>query len=166
MNRTRLSAFIWIFFLFLAQNTFLSSWPSRSFPALLVTGTVFYGVFEGPVFGLFAGLYAGFFLDVLGTGRLGIEAAVWGTLGLLAGLVSAKIFRESFFTRFLLTPLAGYTAALSNLAVLKCTMPEERLDFSVLGEAFHFWELAFTACLAPLVFGLLKRVSFIPKRRR
>jgi len=165
VTKTRFLAFIWIFLLFLIQNAVFSAWAGRPFPIFLVMGVVFYGLFEGPFFGLAAGLYAGIFLDVMGTGKLGAQMAILGFLGMFAGFVSTKIFRESLFTQILLTSLVSYLVNLLNLAILQIMLPDEHLSFSVIQEAFHFWELAVTAILTPPIFDILRRVSFIPKHR-
>lgn len=165
MNKTRFLAFIWIFLLFLIQNGF-DFMLAHSLPPLLVIGIIFYALVEGPLFGLVIGAYAGFFLDLFGIGKIGNEMILFSVLGVLSGLASSKLFRESLLTQLLLPTLGNYFASLMNLVLFKIKIQEAWFDAALLGEAFMPWHLLLTAALSPILFSVLKNVSFVKAERR
>ena len=160
----RIFAFLWLFVIFLAENTLRFMFPDHV-PPLLVSGVVFYALLEGPLFGLVIGCYAGFFLDLLGIGKIGYEMAVLGGIGCLSGVIASQIFRESVLTESVL-PVAGvYLAALLNLVIFKMAAGSGELTFGIFQEAAAWPQLVLMAFVSPLIFKFLKKVSFArPKR--
>ena len=158
-------SFIWIFFLFLIQNT-LDTVFACPLPPLLLIGVIFYALTEGPFFGFVIGCAAGFFLDLFGIGRIGTEMVFFGTLGALSGLAAAKIFRESLLTQILLPTLSHFIATFCNLLIFKMMLHEEWALFDLFKEALLNPQLLLTAALSPFIFRFLKRVSFIHAHQR
>ncbi len=158
-------SFIWIFFLFLIQNT-LDTVFACPLPPLLLIGVIFYALTEGPFFGFVIGCAAGFFLDLFGIGRIGTEMVIFGTLGALSGLAAAKIFRESLLTQILLPTLSHFIATFCNLLIFKMMLHEEWALFDLFKEALLNPQLLLTAALSPFIFRFLKRVSFIHAHQR
>jgi len=71
-------------------------------PDILLACVVFFGLFLGPAAGFEAGLAAGIFKDIFALDFFWMNALILGVTGLLAGAVSAKFFKESKRTEFLL----------------------------------------------------------------
>ena len=164
MNKTRLLAFLWIFILFLIQNG-LQFVTFGKWPLLILIGVIFYALLEGPLFGLVIGGFAGFLMDLSGTGRFGLEMMIFGSLGVLAGLTASKIFRESLMTQLLLPALGNYFVSFINLAILLVLSREDKSVFWLMQEAFLLRDLFFIALASPVVFWILKKVSLIQRER-
>ena len=164
MNKTRFLAFFWIFLFFLAQNAAHLVFPGVSVP-LVLAAVVFYALLEGVSFGFLAGCFAGFFLDLLGIGRIGQEMAVFGCLGVFSGLVASKIFRESLFTQIVLPAFGSYFVTFSNLAILRLASGEGSVGWGIFWDALVWPQLLLTAALAPFIFRFLKKVSIIRGER-
>jgi rod shape-determining protein MreD len=61
---------------------------------------VFFGLFLGPSAGLESGVAAGLLNDMFALDFFGINALTYGLSGLVAGLLSTKVFKESKKTEF------------------------------------------------------------------
>lgn len=163
MSKTKTAAFIWIFALFLFQNTLIFIWPGWV-PPLLVTGVIFYALTEGPLFGLILGCFAGFFLDLMGVGPLGAEMAVFGILGFVCGSASSKVFRDSAIVQALL-PAAGYYLVNSlNLLLFHLKNGDSIAPLTLFGSALDWPQIIFIAGSSPFIFSFLKQVSFLKKQ--
>lgn len=71
-------------------------------PDLMLICVIFFGMFLGTGAGLESGLVGGALTDIFTLDFFGINMFVFGTTGLLAGILSAKFSRESTRTRVLL----------------------------------------------------------------
>lgn len=71
-------------------------------PDLILILVVFFGLFLGPSAGIETGLAAGFLEDIFVTDIFGINALALGLAGLIAGLISTKVYREAGATQFFL----------------------------------------------------------------
>ena len=71
-------------------------------PDILLIFVVFIGLFFGPGPGLEAGIAAGFGKDLFAFDNFGANAFILGIVGVIAGAINTKIFRESGLTRSLL----------------------------------------------------------------
>lgn len=163
MSRTRIAAFLWIFALFLFQNTLIFIWPGWV-PPLLVTGVIFYALTEGKFFGLVIGCFAGFFLDLMGVGALGAEMAVFGVLGFICGSISSKVFRDSAIVQALL-PAAGYTlVSVLNLLLFHLKNGDTVAPLTLFLSALDWPQIILIAGSSPLVFLFLKKFSFLKKQ--
>ena len=160
MNETRWAAFIWVSFFFFFQNSLAFLLPFA--PPLLLIAVVFYALYEGPGFGAVIGCYAGLFLDVLGTGRLGPHMALYAASGALSGLAASAFFRESLLIRSALPPAFHYLTTLVMLTLFRWGTASER---SVFIEAFLPGQLIVTAVLSPFLFRFLARHSLVKGSR-
>lgn len=113
----------------------------------MICAVVFYALSEGADFGLVAGLWAGFLLEVFVVGKFGFQMALWGAAGFFTGFLSTKIFPESFPAQLFVPLLAQTFVSGMNLCLRGrwCVDPGE---------------LLMTAFCAPILFHLL------PRRRR
>lgn len=143
MSGKRLNAFFWVFALFLLQNALNGLFPGKT-PPLLAVGVVFFALTEGPSFGLALGCFGGMFLELFAVGRLGSEIAAMGSLGLLSGFASTKLFRDSLLTQLLLpaSALAAVSFARAAVTGRPASTP---------------WDLAWAAAVSPFLFAFLKK---------
>lgn len=72
-------------------------------PDLVLVFVIFFSVFLGAGRGLETGVVAGLLKDIFSIDVFGMNALVLGLTGLAAGYLSAKFFRESKRTHFLMT---------------------------------------------------------------
>ena len=158
MNRSRVLAFLWIFIFFLLQNGLQFALPDRV-PLLLLIGVVFYGLSEGPLFGFLLGLYAGFFMDIFGVGKLGLQMAFFGSLGLLSGYAKSKVFSESLLTAILFPALAYYLLSCLNFMTIRIFFEGGAEAPAIFREALSIPALIGMAVLSPFVFSFLHRFT-------
>ena len=71
-------------------------------PDLLVLLVVFFAIFFGPGAGAEAGFVAGLFKDTYSLDIFGVNIVLLSLTGLIAGMLSPKLFRESKLTQLLL----------------------------------------------------------------
>ncbi len=159
MSKPRVLAFLWIFIFFLLQNGLQFVLPDRA-PLLLLIGVVFYGLSEGPLFGLLLGLYAGFFMDIFGVGKLGLQMAFFGSLGLLSGYAKSKVFSESLLTAILFPALAYYLLLCLNFITTRIFFEGGAEAPAVFREALSIQALILMAILSPFIFSFLHRFTF------
>ncbi len=136
--------------------------PDRA-PLLLLIGVVFYGLSEGPLFGLLLGLYAGFFMDIFGVGKLGLQMTFFGSLGLLSGYAKSKVFSESLLTAILFPAVAYYLLLCLNFITTRIFFEGEAPAPAVFREVLSIQALILMAVLSPFIFLFLRRFSL---RRR
>ena len=144
-----MTAIIWVFLFFMFQNAIALVLGHHSLPLVLVVVT-YYALGEGPVFGAGLGLFAGFLLDLLGVGKLGLQTGEMGLLGLLSGFFSVNLFRESLLTQTLLPAALTVFLTLVNGAVIRFYFHEDHHFFS--------WDWLWIAGASPFVFNFLKKV--------
>ena len=164
-NKTRLVALVWVFVLFLIQNGLHTLFADQA-PWVLLAGVLFYSMLEGPLFGLLIGCYAGFFLDLFGTGSFGISMAIFGFMGLLSGVSGAKLFSESPVTQVLIPTAACYLVLWLNLLIYRMAIQGDAFSFKFFMDAFLPWQLTLMAVSSPVVFVCLKKLSLNKRRRR
>lgn len=150
-SKTRVFALGWIFVFFLFQNTLNLIFPPN-FKFLLV-GVVFYSLIEGAFFGAVLGAAAGLFVDFFGPSVPGPHSLILGLAGAVSGFTASKIFKDSFFNRWILPSLMGFFVDLGG--GLSLTADGLRL----LGFA------VFTVLISPPLFFFLERVSGVKKSR-
>lgn len=164
-NRQSYLAPVWILALFLLQNS-LQFLLSDSVPWIVLSGVLFYGMQEGPIFGCLVGGYAGFFPDLFGTGPLGVSMAVFGGLGYLAGVVGSKLFSESVVTQVMLSTAAYIVAVCLHLLIHGVFLQGQIFSFVLFREAFRPVPIALMAAASPIIFAYLKKGSSSGRRRR
>ena len=150
-----------MFALFLAQNTLVYIFPEKA-PALILIGALYYSLFEGAASGFVAGAWGGLLLDLFSQGRPGFFTAAFAVSGGLCGIVSSKIFEDSWLTEIILPFLSLYVVFLTqHLFIL--VRAEEPITLSAVSGAFLPWPLLTTAICAPWVFSRLRKLS--PRQR-
>ncbi len=70
--------------------------PGQIIPDLVLILVVSFGLLRGSDQGLFFGLFAGFFLDLLSGGIIGVQALSKMILGFASGFMEKNIFKDSF----------------------------------------------------------------------
>ena len=162
-SSTRLWSFFWIFLLFLLQNTLHFIFPFEIFPFLLV-GVIFYALSEGPFFGWVIGSYAGFFLDLLGIGRIGPQVCLYGFVGAFSGWSASTLFRDSLWTQILFPVVLNAALLILTPLVLQDFLWEER-GFIFFSTGAEWRSMLLALFLSPWLFRFLKAVSFAPRER-
>ncbi len=165
MSSARVWAFIWVFIFFLIHNTLLFVFP-LPVPSLVLITVIFYGLYEGPLFGLALGIAAGFLLDLFGAGRMGAEMMLYGAIGWLCGNTAKNIFRESTLTQFFLAAFGAYFLILGNTLIFKGGFDRETAGFHLIREAFLPIPIFATAVASPYFFRYFRKVSFVRSERR
>ncbi len=166
LSSSRTAAFFWTFIAFMLQNAAVWVFPERV-PQLLLLNVIFYGFIEGASFGFILGLFAGILMEIFGTGRLGLDIFLSGGLGFFSGLLSSKIFPESFFTKVFFPSAALFLFCLLHIAASLGGPGGQEISVSEwFGEAWKSAHPFLTAVLAPFFFEFLGKVSFVRKTRR
>jgi cell shape-determining protein MreD len=166
LSSTRTAAFFWTFVFFIFQNALASVFPEHT-PQLLLLNVIFYGFIEGASFGLVLGLFAGLLMEIFGTGRLGFDIFLAGGLGFFSGMVSSKIFPESFFTKAFFPSVASFVFCLLQLSVSAQAPGADVMTFTGwLAEGWSGSHPLLVAVTAPFFFEFLGKVSFVQKTRR
>ncbi len=137
--------------------------PGNIIPDLILIMVISYGLLRGPDEGLFFGLAAGLFLDLVAGGVIGIQMLSKTAAGFAAGLLEKTIFKDN-----LLVPVI---AALVGTLVLESLNVFMHLSFH---GNYNFWMLLISAIIplalynavfAPFIYRLfLKMERFIAER--
>lgn len=149
--------------LYLVQNAVHYALPEAP-PALVLIGVIYIALYDGALAGAAAGLWAGALLELLAPGRFGPFIVPYTAAGLLTGLLSGQLFRDSLPTQIILPAfwaffmtagahLAGGSAQSDDPGVLAA------LGLSILSPGW-LW----TAVAAPFVFRALARLRPDAKR--
>lgn len=162
MFSSRLASLFWVFLLFLTENALVYIFPEKA-PALVLIGVLYYSLFEGAASGFMAGAWGGLLLDLFSQGRPGFFTAAFAASGGLCGIVSSKIFEDSWLTEVILPSLSLYAVLLVRYFLL-LWRAEEPLSLAVISGAFLPWPLLTTALSAPWIFTRLRKLS--PRQRR
>jgi len=100
-------------------------------PDLLVLLVVFFAIFFGSGAGIEAGFIAGLLKDLYSLDIFGMNIILLSLTGLIAGMLSPKLFRESKLTQFLLVFVSSvlymiihYFASSLILKITYVTLPE------------------------------------------
>lgn len=165
MNKVRLWAFFWVFVFFLVHNGLLFLFPFP-LPALVLIAVIYYGLYEGPTFGLCLGAAAGFLFDLFGAGRMGPEMLLYGAIGWTSGATAKNIFRESFLTQFWLAGLSAYFLMAGNALFFEGGLEHGSAAVSALTGAFRPLPILATSAVSVLFFRHFRKVSFVRSERR
>ena len=164
MSKARFFAFVWVFVLFLLQNTLNYFFPGKC-PSFLLVAVIFYSLREGAVFGLLLGAAAGFLLELFGQGGFGFWMLNLAAVGALSGYVSSKIFQDSLLTEIFLPGIAFYFSTLAEIIFLQLRAGSFS-GWEAIGRAFLFWPLLGTLLFSPVIFAWLQNVSGRNRLRR
>ncbi len=123
-------------------------------PNFILIGVICYALTNGPLIGMIVGAFGGFFLDILGTTTLGFSVFSYALSGLIVGLMSTRIFRESFLTEILLPCFCYYGVTIFEVISVKYQAGES-VGAEVLLEGFLLWPFLATMAVSPLIFSLL-----------
>jgi len=147
------------------QATWLTSLnlPGNIVPDLILIMVISYGLLRGPDEGLFFGLAAGLFLDLVAGGVIGIQTLSKTAAGFTAGLLEKTIFKDN-----LLVPVI---AALAGTLIFESFSLLMQLSFH---GNYNYWLLLISAIIplalynavfAPFIYRLfLKMEHFITER--
>ena len=128
----RYSLYIMMIAAFLIQLLFLDHIKiAGAKPDLLVLLVVFFAIFFGPGTGARTGFVAGLFKDTYSLDIFGVNIVLLSLLGLIAGMLGPKLFRESKLTQGLLVFVSSalymtihYFASYLILKITYVTLPE------------------------------------------
>ncbi len=101
----------------------------NSKPDLLLLSVVFFGLFFGKGVGLESGLVAGFLEDLFTFDIFWINTFILGMVGLLAGFLNTKFFKESKATQALLVFTCTAFSMLSHFVIVSFFMKSLKLTF-------------------------------------
>lgn len=155
-TRGRLPAYIVVFLLFIAEATILNKLKICGVrPDLLLVTTVFFGFHFGVTRGAEIGFIAGLLKDTLTVGAFGINTFSFLAIGILAGCLKNKLFKENLLSQFFFSFLAVYLLACVHFLSLG--------EMARSGAAGQFWSAVFrkglyTAFLAGPLFLLLAKI--------
>ena len=152
----RYSLYIILIAAFLIQLLFLDHIKIASAkPDLLVLLVVFFAIFFGPGTGAEAGFVSGLFKDTYSLDIFGVNIVLLSLTGLIAGMLSPKLFRESKLTQVLLVfassvlyMIIHYFVSSLILKITYVTLPEYLYGL-ILPSSFY------TATLSIIIFPAL-----------
>jgi len=156
MEKSRTVIYITLFILFFLELVTLNK--LRFFgvrPELLLIFTIFFGFHFGIARGLEIGLVCGLLKDTFGMANLGINIFSFLLVGLLAGFLKNKIFKENFITQFLLSAGAVCLVSVIHLFYIKAILHY--------GMEAEFWGITlrkglYTALITPIFFVIFTGV--------
>ena len=160
-REVRLSGILWLVASMFLENTIQSFFYFQK-PPLVIFIVVYLGLSQGASYGMVAGVAAGFLLDLLGPGKIGVEMFVLGFIGAVSGYATSVFSRESTVTRVCMAVAAVLCFNLMNF--LFYASPESETKVAALAESFRWSELVFILVVAPLVFTLLDRMAYVRKK--
>lgn len=150
--------------LYLIQNAVHYALPAAP-PALILIGVIYVALHEGAVSGAAAGLWAGSLLELLTPGRFGPFIVPYTAAGLLTGLLSGQLFRDSLPTQIVLSGFwALFMTAGAHLAGSGSIQADDPDTLAALGLSVLSPGWLWTAAAAPLVFNALNRLRTPFKR--
>ena len=98
----RAAVYAAIFILFFLEMTVFNALKILGVrPELLLAATIFFAFNFGPVGGLEAGFVSGVLKDIFSTTAFGVNAFSFLLVGLLAGFLKNRLFKENFIMQFL-----------------------------------------------------------------
>ena len=127
-------------------------------PDLLLVLVVFVGLFFGSGAGLEAGIAAGLGKDMFAFDYFGTNAFLMGLVGVVAGAINTKIFRESGFTRILLVFFFCASGMYARALLSRFVFRSESLDIPEYTYFSVFPVSAYSSLAALPVFGYLIHV--------
>ena len=153
---SRYSLYIILITAFLIQLLFLDHIKIAGVkPDLLVLMVVFFAIFFGPGTGAEAGFVSGLFKDTYSLDIFGVNIVLLSMMGLIAGMLSPKLFKESKLTQGLLVfassvlyMIIHYFTSSLILKIAYVTLPEYLYGL-ILPSSFY------TAMLSVLLFPVL-----------
>ncbi|NLW45878.1 MAG: rod shape-determining protein MreD [Firmicutes bacterium] len=147
------------------QSTWLASLnlPGNIVPDLVLIMVISYSLLRGPEEGLFFGLAAGLFLDLVAGGVIGIQTITKTIAGFTAGLLEKTIFKDNLLVP-VLAVFAG-TLVFESISVLMYLSFHGNYNFWLLLITAIFPLALYNAALAPIIYRLfLKMERFIEER--
>ncbi len=152
----RYSLYIILIAAFLIQLLFLDHIKiAHVKPDLLVLLVVFFAIFFGPGTGAEAGFVSGLFKDTYSLDIFGVNSVLLSLTGLIAGMLSPKLFKESKLTQILLVfafsvlyMVIHYFVSSLILKITYVTLPEYLYSL-ILPSSFY------TAMLSIIIFPAL-----------
>lgn len=147
------------------QSTWLAGMnlPGLVKPDMILVLVIGYGLYHGYYKGAFFGLIAGFFMDILSGGIIGIGALVKMAAGFTAGLLEKTIFKDNLLVPALAVFLGTIIFETFNLLMLISFHANYR--FSMLLVSAIFPMAIYNSLLAPILYYfLLKMEKFLAEQ--
>lgn len=165
MNDHRWSVFAWCGVIFFVQVG-LSSFISWHTPPLVLISLVYFSLLRGPFFAFFLGIYLGLLTDVFSSQLFGLSAIIYAFEGVVFGLLSSKLFRDSLLTQILSTCAGQYATVFATLLCLQGQMDvASGREVNIFLRAFLMSNLWITAATAPILFRFLEK-RFVSETKR
>lgn len=137
--------------------------PGNIVPDLILIMVISYSLLRGPDEGLFFGLAAGLFLDLVAGGVIGIQTISKTFAGFSAGLLEKTIFKDNLLVP-VLAVFAG-TLVFESFSVLMHLSFQGNYNFWLLLISAIFPLALYNAVLAPVIYRLfLKMECFLEER--
>jgi len=156
---------IWVILGVVVQATWLAALhlPSQIIPDLILIMTISYGLLRGPEQGLYFGLSAGFFIDLVSGGIIGVRALSKMIAGFLAGFMEKNIFKDNLLVPAIAVFVGTVVCELFNVIMLSAFKANIDIWYTLL---LTILPLAFfNALLAPLVYHFMLKLEYFLAER-
>ncbi len=147
------------------QATWLAglNFPGNIVPDLILIMVISYSLLRGPDEGLFFGLAAGLFLDLVAGGVIGIQTLSKSFAGFSAGLLEKTIFKDNLLVPVIATFVG--TLVFESLSVLMHLSFHGNYHFGLLLISAILPLALYNAAFAPVIYRLfLKMERFVAER--
>jgi rod shape-determining protein MreD len=135
----------------------------RAVPDLALCIVVYSAYVNGVMAGQVSGFISGLMLDFLSAAPLGLNCMIRLLVGAFAGLFKGSFFLDAFFLPVVFCATATFFKA-SILFLLRLILGSVIPVYSFVTPLF--WaELCLNSLVAPLIFGLLKRIKHLSPER-
>jgi rod shape-determining protein MreD len=149
------------------QATWLASLhiPPQITPDLVLMMTISYGLLRGPDQGLLFGLGAGFFVDLLSGGIIGVSALSKMIAGFSAGFMEKNIFKDNLLVPAITVFIGTIVCESFNMIMYTAFKANIDIWYNLLTKVFP---LAFLNVLfAPLIYHFFLRMErFLAEREK
>ncbi len=158
---------IWVILGVVVQATWLAALhiPPQITPDIVLIMTISYGLLRGPDQGLLFGLGAGFFVDLLSGGIIGVSALSKMIAGFSAGFMEKNIFKDNFLVPALAVFIGAFFCESFNIIMFTAFKANIDIWYNLLIIILPLALL--NALLAPLIYHfMLKLERFLAERAK
>ena len=143
------------------QTTLLAFLPiQRIRPDLLLILTLYLGLFYPPISGGILALFIGFLMDLFSGNGFGLYTLSRPLIFYMAQLFKGRFYLESFTSQFLFVFIFGLGEGFLIFILLNVLNPGPMGNFYLLLFTFLLPQSVFTALITPILFFLIRMVSF------